>query len=150
MEDKLLGTVKENVCELTTEEQWIQAYPIMNQLRTDLNLNTYLELLRDMNKEGYRLIALIDKNHIVALAGIHMSINFYNQRYVFINDLVTDSSNRSKGYGEKLLNYIHDWARNKGAQYVSLESGIQRKTAHRFYEEKMNYDKWCYSFRGKL
>lgn len=41
-------------------------------------------------------------------------------------------------------------AREKGAQYVSMESGIQRKNAHRFYEEKMNYEKWCYSSEGNF
>jgi GNAT superfamily N-acetyltransferase len=145
-----VSPVKEKVCELMTEEQWIKAFPIMQQLRTDLSLSTYIELLSEMTKGGYRLFAMNDENKIVALAGIQLNINFYNHRYVFIHDLVTDSSHRSKGYGEKLLDYIHKWAREKGARYVSLESGIQRKDAHRFYEEKMKYDKWCYSFRVKL
>ncbi|WP_349408531.1 GNAT family N-acetyltransferase [Pseudalkalibacillus sp. SCS-8] len=145
-----MSTVKEKICELTTEDQWIQAFPIMNQLREDLSLDTYIDLLTDMTNQGYRLIAMYDDGKIVALAGIHMSINFYNHRYVFINDLVTDASNRSRGYGERLLTYIHEWARERGASYVSLESGIKRKDAHRFYEEKMEYDKWCYSFRKKL
>ena len=145
-----MDTKKEKIIELTSEDQWKEAFPILNQLRTDLSLGKYLDLLKVMTLEGYHLIALYTENKIVALAGIHMNINFYNQRFVFINDLVTDSSNRSKGYGEKLLEYIHDWARGKGAQYISLESGIQRKEAHRFYEEKMKYEKWCYSFRRKL
>lgn len=145
-----MSPIKEKVDELITEDQWRKAFPIMQQLRTDLSLSTYMESLIEMTKEGYRLFALYDEDEIVALAGIHMTINFYNHRYVFINDLVTDSSHRSKGYGEKLLDYIHEWAREKGAQYVSLESGIQRKDAHRFYEERMKYDKWCYSFRLKL
>ncbi|MGD6964396.1 GNAT family N-acetyltransferase [Fictibacillus phosphorivorans] len=144
-----MSTHREHVSELTTEKEWIEAFPIMNQLRTHLHLDSYLQLLQEMNKQGYRLFALYDEE-IVALAGIQMNNNFYHERYVFIHDLITDSSNRSKGYGEKLLHYIHDWARENGAQYVSLESGIQRREAHRFYEEKMHYDKWCYSFRRKL
>jgi GNAT superfamily N-acetyltransferase len=144
-----MSTNQEDVRELTTEKEWIEAFPIMNQLRNHLHLNSYLQLLLKMKKQGYRLFALYDEG-IVALAGIQMNINFYNERYVFIHDLVTDSSRRSKGYGEKLLHYIHDWAREKGAQYVSLESGLQRSEAHRFYEEKIEYDRWCYSFRRKI
>lgn len=145
-----MDTNNEMVVELTSEDQWNEAFPILNQLRTDLSLSKYLDLLRIMTKEGYRLIALYVKNKIVALAGIHLNINFYNQRYLFVNDLVTDLSYRSKGYGKKLLDYIHDWARKKGVLYISLESGIHRKEAHRFYEKKMDYEKWCYSFRKKL
>ncbi|MGA4722160.1 GNAT family N-acetyltransferase [Fictibacillus nanhaiensis] len=145
-----MSTHQEHVSELTTEKEWIEAFPIMNQLRTHLNFDSYLQLLQKMKKQGYRLFALYDEEEIVALAGIQLNINFYHERYVFIHDLVTHSSNRSKGYGEKLLHYIHDWAREQGAQYVSLESGIQRREAHQFYDEKMHYDKWCYSFRRKL
>jgi GNAT superfamily N-acetyltransferase len=145
-----MRTHQETVRELTTEKEWREAFPIMNQLRTHLNLDSYLQLLQKMNKQDYQLFALYDEEEIVALAGIQMNINFYHGRYVFIHDLVTHSSNRSKGYGEKLLQYIHDKAKERGAQYVSLDSGIQRREAHRFYEEKMDYDKWCYSFRRKI
>ncbi|KOR85857.1 acetyltransferase [Bacillus sp. FJAT-22058] len=140
----------ETIQELTNKEQWLEAFPIMNQLRTDLTQKTYLELLEEMRKDGYRLYALYKDNQVVSLAGLSWRVNFYNKRHVFIYDLVTDSAHRSFGYGEKLLSYIHNLAKENGAAYVSLESGIQRNEAHRFYEEKLDYDKWCYSFRKTL
>lgn len=140
----------ETIQELTNKEQWLAAFPIMNQLRTDLTQKTYLELLEEMRKDGYCLFALYKDNQVVSLAGLSWRVNFYNKRHIFIYDLVTDSAHRSFGYGEKLLNYIHDWAKENGASYVALESGIQRNDVHRFYEEKLDYDKWCYSFRKTL
>ncbi|MCA1054212.1 GNAT family N-acetyltransferase [Rossellomorea aquimaris] len=74
----------------------------------------------------------------------------YNKHHLYIYDLITSSSHHSKGYGERLLHYIHTYAKENGAEYVALESGISRSDAHRFYEEKLTYDKWCYSFRKKL
>lgn len=139
-----------NIIELTTTAQWKDAFPIMNQLRTDLVEETYLDLLSEMKKDGYRLFALVVEDQIVALAGLSLRVNFYSKRHVFIYDLVTDATHRSHGYGEKLLTYVHNWAFKNGAEYVALESGIQRADAHRFYEEKFNYDKWCFSFRTKL
>lgn len=141
---------KDHIVELTTIEQWNEAFPIMNQLRTDLTIDSYLELLSQMKSEGYRLFALFVEDKIVALVGLSMRVNFYNKRHVFIHDLVTDVSKRSHGYGERLLNYIHVFAKENGAAYVALESGIQRVDAHRFYEEKLQYDKWCFSFRKTL
>ncbi|WP_257351038.1 GNAT family N-acetyltransferase [Pseudalkalibacillus decolorationis] len=140
----------EKILELTTSAQWKEAFPIMNQLRSDLVENTYLELLSEMKEDGYRLFALFAEDNIVALAGLSFRVNFYSKRHVFIYDLVTNASHRSLGYGEKLLNYIHAWAKENGAEYVALESGIQRIDAHRFYEERLNYDKWCFSFRKKI
>lgn len=103
-----------------------------------------------MQKEGYQLYALYHKEKMVALVGCSWRTNFYNKRHVFIYDLVTDENHRSLGYGEELLNYIHHLAKEEGAQYVALESGIFRKDAHRFYEEKFTYEKWCYSFRKNI
>ncbi|MFX3675158.1 MAG: GNAT family N-acetyltransferase [Paenisporosarcina sp.] len=145
-----MGISAENIVELTTVEQWKEAFPVMNQLRTDLVKETFLELLGEMKNEGYRLFALYAGNKIVALVGLSLRVNFYSKRHAFIYDLVTDASQRSLGYGEKLLNYIHIWAKENGAVYVVLESGLHRKDAHRFYEEKLHYDKWCYSFRKTL
>jgi GNAT superfamily N-acetyltransferase len=98
---------------------------------------------------SYNLYALYNKK-IVSLAGLSWRINFYNKRHIFVYDLVTDSEHRSFGYGEKLLSYIPRWAKEQGADYIALESGPQRIHTHRFYEGKLDYDKWCYSFRKIL
>ncbi len=135
---------------LTTRQQYMEAFPILSQLRTDLEENTFLELLQEMQKDGYLLYGLYANKELVSVAGLAWRINFYSKKHIFIYDLVTDQQHRSKGYGDRLLEYIHKLARENGAQYVALESGIQRLDAHRFYEEKLGYDKWCYSFRKKL
>ncbi|MBE1554176.1 GNAT family N-acetyltransferase [Sporosarcina limicola] len=140
----------EKILELTTTEQWKEAFPVMHQLRIDLAEEAYLDLLNEMKKEGYRLFALFAEDQIVALAGLIIRVNLYSERHVYLYDLVTDASHRSLGYGEKLLDYIHNWARENGAGYVALESATHRIDAHRFYEDKFNYDKWCFSFRKKL
>ncbi|MEY8734404.1 hypothetical protein AB9M92_19410 [Peribacillus frigoritolerans] len=77
----------ETIQELTNKEQWLQAFPIMNQLRTHLTQKTYLELLEEMRKDGYRLYALYKDNQVVSLAGLSWRVNFYNKRHVFIYDL---------------------------------------------------------------
>ncbi|WP_423410162.1 GNAT family N-acetyltransferase [Heyndrickxia sp. MSNUG] len=140
----------EKIKELTNQEQLLEAYPVMKQLRTDMTEEMYVELLTQMKKEGYQLFALYDEEKIVSLAGLSWRTNFYNKKHIYIYDLITDASGRSRGYGERLLKFIHDWGKENGAEFVALESGIQRKDAHRFYEEKLNYDKWCYSFRKTL
>ncbi|MET3318953.1 UNVERIFIED_ORG: GNAT superfamily N-acetyltransferase [Peribacillus simplex] len=112
----------ENIVELTVEHQFLQAYPIINQLHADLTLEEYLELLNDMRKEGQQLFALYHDTSIVALAGISWHEDLYNERYVFVQDLVTDVNHRPSGLGYRLLSYIHNWAKEQGAEYISLES----------------------------
>jgi len=136
--------------QLTSQQGWMEAYPVMAQLRTELTLEKYLLLLKEMTQDGYLLFALYENMQIVAVVGLSWRVNFYSERHIFVYDLVTDVKYRSRGYGEKLLNYLHQWGKENGAHYIALESGIQRTSAHRFYEDRLGYEKWCYSFRKAL
>lgn len=103
-----------------------------------------------MEKDSYHLFALIDQGEIVAVTGFKPMFTLYYGRFVWVRDLVTDSNRRSKGYGEVLLTYIHDWTKENGYESVALSSGLKRTDAHRFYEEKMGYDKASYVFKHSL
>ncbi|MEL3971389.1 GNAT family N-acetyltransferase [Rossellomorea oryzaecorticis] len=137
--------------ELSTEMDWLEAYPVMKQLRTHLSQERFLELTREAtNSEGYKLAALYEEGEIVAVTGFMPMITLYNGKFIWVCDLVTDSNARSKGYGEKLLNYVETWAKNNGFDIISLSSGLQRLDAHRFYEDKMDYMKKSYVYLKEL
>ncbi len=142
---------KELVKELTSEDDWIAAFPIMQQLRTHLDEAAYLSLVKEAReKDSYRLFALYDNHEIVALTGFKPMITLYYGRFIWVCDLVTDQSKRSNGYGEKLPAFVHDWASAEGYERIALSSGLQRTDAHRFYEEKMDYDKVSYVFKKEI
>lgn len=128
----------------------MEAYYVLVQLRTELTVEKYLQLLKEMTQDGYLLFALYENVNIVAVAGLSWRVNFYSERHIFVYDLVTDEKYRSLGYGEILLHYLHKWGKENGAHYIALESGIQRTGAHRFYEDRLGYEKWCFSFRKAL
>jgi GNAT superfamily N-acetyltransferase len=136
--------------ELTSVEDWREAFPVMHELRQNLDELNYLQLLERMTPEGYRLFALRDSTVIVALAGIGIHTNFYDDRHVWVYDLVTASYARSKGYGQRLLEFIEELGRQENCKLVALSSGLQRMDAHRFYEQRMGYTKSSYSFRKPL
>jgi GNAT superfamily N-acetyltransferase len=137
--------------ELDNEQGWKEAYPVMKQLRTHLDESSYLQLVREAaQKENYKMVALYENEKIVAVTGFMPKITLYNGRSIWVCDLVTDVNNRSKGYGETLLNYVHSWSKENGYGLVSLSSGLQRVDAHRFYENKMAYDKVSYVFLKRI
>ena len=137
--------------ELESTSELLAAFPIMKQLRTHLDETTYLELVKEAKeKDSYRILALQDGNEIISVIGFKPMITLYYGRFVWVCDLVTDQGKRSKGYGEKLLDHIEKWAKANGYSSVALSSGLQREDAHRFYEEKMEYDRVSYVFRKVL
>lgn len=137
--------------QLKTQQEWLDAFPVMKQLRTHLDEESYLELVEEaVQKEGYQLAALYEENQVAAVVGYQPMITLYNGRAIWVCDLVTDSKYRSKGHGAALLSYVEAWAKENGFGIVSLSSGVKRLDAHRFYEDKMDYDKVSYVYLKRL
>lgn len=86
---------------------------------------------------GYRLACVdVPAAGFVAAAGFRLSENLAWGRFLYVDDLVTRSEYRSKGYGTTLLSWLKDYAAQAGCVQLHLDSGIQRKDAHRFYERE--------------
>ena len=137
--------------ELHSRDEIIEAFPVMQQLRTHLDESTYLELVMDAQEnDNYKMFVLFNNDKIVAVTGFKPMITLYYGRFVWVCDLVTDAQIRSKGYGEKLLTYVHEWAKENNYESIALSSGLQRTDAHHFYEDKMDYDKVSYVFKTSL
>lgn len=137
--------------ELTSEEEFRRAYPVMNELRTHfMRVEDYEAQLGEMRKDGYRLFAVEEEGRYVALAGIAIRTNFYYDRFLYVYDLITSAAERSKGHGERLIEHLQELARAEGCQTIALSSGVQRAEAHRFYEEKVGFERVSYVFKKKL
>jgi GNAT superfamily N-acetyltransferase len=54
----------------------------------------------------------------------------------WVEDLAVSPDHRSQGVGKALLDAAKDWARERGATHLELDSGDARKDAHRFYERE--------------
>jgi GNAT superfamily N-acetyltransferase len=54
----------------------------------------------------------------------------------WVEDLAVSPDHRSQGVGKDLLDAAKDWARDRGASHLELDSGDARADAHRFYERE--------------
>jgi GNAT superfamily N-acetyltransferase len=57
-------------------------------------------------------------------------------RRAWVEDLAVDPEHRSTGIGKGLLDAAKDWARERGASHLELDSAEVRADAHRFYERE--------------
>ena len=53
----------------------------------------------------------------------------------FIENVIIDEKYRNKGIGKKLIEMAIEYARENNCYKVSLQSGIKRTEAHKFYEK---------------
>lgn len=135
-----------DIVELASDEEFASAFGVMHELRTNVDEERYLDLLAEMRASGYRLFAAREDDGIVALAGVGRGTNLYYGRYLWVYDLVTTTSERSKGHGERLLTYLESLARSLGCETIALSSALHRVDAHRFYEDRAGFERASYTF----
>ncbi|MDF7674017.1 GNAT family N-acetyltransferase [Acetobacteraceae bacterium ESL0709] len=108
------------------------AETLHRSLRPDLP-DDYVAYMQQMFSEGAEMAVLMVDGKAKAIA-VYRSFHttFHGYRF-YIDDLVTDAVERSRGYGRCLLAWCEARARERGCDVLALDSGVQRTEAHRFY-----------------
>jgi GNAT superfamily N-acetyltransferase len=66
----------------------------------------------------------------------------------WVEDLAVSPEHRSRGVGKDLLDAAKEWARERGATHLELDSADTRADAHRFYErEEPSWSSRCFSWQ---
>ena len=120
--------------QLSSDAEIGAAFPVINQLRTHLNEESYLEMVDRMREsDNYRLAAVLDGERVLCVAGYRISEFLAYGKVLYVDDLVTDENARSGWLGGRILGWLSDEARRNGCDQLHLDSGVQRGDAHRFY-----------------
>ena len=89
-----------------------------------------------MQTEGFQLAFLEVDNQVVAVSGYRIYTNLHLGKHCYVDDLVTASEHRSKGYGDQLLAWVRNQAKEAGCTVLHLDSATYRTRAHKFYFER--------------
>jgi GNAT superfamily N-acetyltransferase len=133
-----------------TDDELRATHRVMAQLRTHLSEDDYVaQAKRQREGEHYQVVALYEDGQVRAVGGFRLGTSLAWGSYVYVDDLVSDEAQRSKGYGAMLLEWMGRYGKERGCTHLHLDSGVQRHAAHRFYlRERM--DIVFYHFRKAL
>jgi GNAT superfamily N-acetyltransferase len=123
----------EDIGLVRSDEEIQRCFPVLNELRTQIQESEFVKTVRRLEREGFRLACVTEHDDVKAVAGFRVTENLDNGRFMYVDDLVTKPDERSRGYGQRLFAWLLDYARSHGCQALSLDSGVQRFDAHRFY-----------------
>ncbi len=120
--------------EALSEKEVRATYPVMSELRSHFTESEYISAVGRMRGEGYRLIAAFDDGgKVVGAAGFRVQEFLYCGKLLYVDDFVTSEDARSTGVGAAMLRWLEEEAKRSGCSQLHLDSGVQRKDAHRFY-----------------
>jgi GNAT superfamily N-acetyltransferase len=110
-----------------------RCFAVMQQLRPHLNEADFVFRVRRLQREGFRLAFLEEAGAVRAVAGFRYYEKLFSGKNLYVDDLVTEATQRSRGHGHALLAWLGAQARAQGCDQLELDSGVQRCDAHRFY-----------------
>lgn len=131
------------------DEDIVACFATMSQLRPHLKKDQFVSRVRLQMQAGYSLACVMDGDEVASVAGYRIAHSLSWGRYLYVDDLVTDGARRSRGCGKALLQWLIAEAKRQDCQELHLDSGTQRKDAHRFYERE-GMDMIGYHFKMAL
>ena len=117
----------------TTAREIARCSPVMRELRPQVAEKDFVARVQKQQKEGYQLAFLESEGEVRAVAGYRIYDLLFCGRTLYVDDLVTRQADRSKGFGELLFEWLIGRALEDGCEHLTLDSGVQRFAAHRFY-----------------
>jgi GNAT superfamily N-acetyltransferase len=127
-----------------------RAFPVIKELRPHLNFSDYKEILDQASKsDGYRIVAVETQGQIVALMGFRILFDFVRGKHLYIDDLVSTESVRSKGLGAELLRYAEGFALESGCKTLRLCTGVENERGVNFYERN-GWTKRAFAYTKKI
>lgn len=136
--------------EMNSDAEIVSTFATLRELRPLLQETQFLATVRRMQKnDGFRLAAVVEGDARPCVAGFRLGENLVRGKFLYVDDLVTAEAARSRGHGKAMLAWLEDLARQAGCAALSLDSGVQRFAAHRFYLRE-RLDIVCHHFMKSL
>ena len=124
------------ILQAKTKEAFVQCFDVMKELRPHHSLESFLETMQQMEKEGYQLWYIEDEGKAFCVAGFRITTTLYDGAIIDFDDFVTLAAARKKGYASILFDHLVSIAKEKNIKTIHLNSNHQRFDAHRFYLNK--------------
>lgn len=125
--------------------QWLgRAEAVHRQLRPLLPAD-YAGKMRRVFAGGGHMCLAVKAETVLGVGVFRIHENTADGVKMYVDDLVTDEKNRSRGVGKALMDYLQKVARKAGCDCYTLDSGTFRQQAHKFYfREGMVITSFCF------
>lgn len=133
-----------------TDADIAATFDVMHQLRPHLTREEYVSRVRELiASDGLRVLALRDDGIVRAVGTYRLMDMLYRGKLMYVDDLVTDETVRSRGYGSRMIQRFREEAGALGCNEIQLISRTIREQAHRFYFRE-GFGIECFHFRLPL
>lgn len=109
------------------------AYDVLRHMYPDMTSEEYVKIALARLAEGYRLVAVLDGDKMVSVAGFWIGMRFYCGKFIQLDNFVTLPDYRGRAVGKLLVDWIKDLGRAENCNRVILDTYVDNYPAHRFF-----------------
>jgi len=124
--------INDNAGAVSRPEFLARAERVHRQLRPALPAD-YAAKMQKVFAGGGRMCVAAEGDEVFGVTVYRIHENTAEGLKMYVDDLVTDETRRSRGVGRTLLEHLQGVARAAGCEQFTLDSGTHRQQAHKFY-----------------
>src|SRR5882724_296746 len=103
-----------------TAEQVGRCCSVMRELRPHIKAIDFAARVLSQQKEGYQLVYLELDGVVRSVAGFRILNLLFSGSTLYVDDLVTHASDRSRGFGAALFDWLVEHAKEQACEHVTL------------------------------
>lgn len=110
--------------------------PLAQKANSALTPEILATRLSAMQNHGYHCAGLYYDGELIGISGYWIGVKFYCGKYLELDNVIIDEAHRSKGFGELLVDWLEQHARDINCEMVMLDAYTSNTRAHKFYTQK--------------
>lgn len=130
---KLAKRMKLQIKELSTKQEMLDQFEVMQHLYTKFTLEKYDSYLTEMIPHNYKQIAVFEHGICIGISGLWSGTKLWSGKYLEIDNFIVHPDHRKKGVGKMMTDYIDAKAKETGCTMIVLDAFTGNFAAHRFY-----------------
>ena len=134
--------------EIKTQQELEEAHEIMKELVPELSKEGFLKSINHDLLKNHKLFGLKSSGKLVSVAAVWLLMNGLLEKFMWIYAFVTTKSMRSKGFGNKLILELENYAYREGFNEIRVHA--HRESAIAFWENKANFENFSNVLRKRI
>lgn len=122
--------------ELKTKEEMLENFELIHEMYPSITFEEYSNELDIMLPHNYGQIAIYDGDTCAGMTGYWIGSKLWCGKYMELDNVVVSSKYRRQGIGQRLFEYMENWAKELGCTMLALDSYTDNFEAHRFFYEQ--------------
>lgn len=119
--------------ELLPREQISDIIPLLQILDDRITGDVLSERLNEMFDKGYICLGVFDEDKLIGISGLWILTKYYVGRHIEPDDVVILPEYRGYGIGEKMMEWIYNFAKEQGCIASELNCYVGNSAGQKFW-----------------